>query len=130
MSFQDIETGRAPHTRAPSSLPQSREDAEFLGLQSSLSLQVFKINSNVQAILKYVDQLGTNKDSAGLRKTLCVFVLDYVNEVGLTDGMIDCVRSHDLTDATRSMAKRGSEDLKKLAGLQAPLVSISQLGQL
>lgn len=31
---------------------------------------------------------------------------------------------HDLTETTRAMAKRGSEDLKKLAALQATLVSI------
>lgn len=30
---------------------------------------------------------------------------------------------HDLTETTRAMAKRGSEDLKKLTGLQATLVS-------
>jgi hypothetical protein len=32
-------------------------------------------------------------------------------------------RSHDLTETTRAMAKRGSDDLKKLAALQATLVS-------
>ncbi|KAF8836685.1 t-SNARE, partial [Paxillus ammoniavirescens] len=76
--------------------PDEREDSAFLSLQSSLSLQVFKINSNVQGILKLVDQLGTTKDSAPLRKTL-----------------------HDLTETTRAMAKRGSEDLKKLASIPA-----------
>lgn len=30
---------------------------------------------------------------------------------------------HNLTETTRDMAKRGSEDLKKLAALQATLVS-------
>lgn len=71
MSFQDIEAGQAHPVRSTSSLvPQSREDAEFKNLQSSLSLQVFKMNANVQAILKLVDQLGTPKDSANLRKTL------------------------------------------------------------
>jgi hypothetical protein len=72
MSFQDIETGLGHPTRAPSSslAPQSREDAAFLNLQSSLSLQVFKINANVQGILKLVDQLGTSKDSPNLRKSL------------------------------------------------------------
>lgn len=68
MSFQDIETGLG---HAPSSTaPQSPEDSAFLTLQSSLSLQVLKINMNVQGILKLVDQLGTSKDSAGLRKSL------------------------------------------------------------
>jgi len=45
-----------------------------------------------------VDQLGTPNDSAQLRKSL-----------------------HDLTETTRAMAKRGSEDLKKLTTLQASL---------
>ncbi|PCH40434.1 t-SNARE [Wolfiporia cocos MD-104 SS10] len=99
MSFQDIETGLAQRPYSPNTgAPQSQEEAAFLGLQSSLSLQVFKINSNVQGVLKLVDQLGTPRDSATLRKSL-----------------------HDLTEATRAMAKRGSDDLKKLAALQAPL---------
>jgi hypothetical protein len=68
MSFQDIETGLAP----PTLMPQSREEAAFLELQSSLSLQVFKINSNVQGIRKLIEQLGTVKDSAALRKSLFV----------------------------------------------------------
>ncbi|KIJ62681.1 hypothetical protein HYDPIDRAFT_135890 [Hydnomerulius pinastri MD-312] len=94
MSFQDIETGLSRSGQPSNITPQSREDSAFLSLQSSLSLQVFKINSNVQGILKLVDQLGTGKDSASLRKSL-----------------------HDLTETTRAMAKRGSEDLKKLASM-------------
>ncbi|KAJ6541598.1 t-SNARE [Mycena capillaripes] len=94
MSFQDIEAGLAPRSFSP----QSREESAFLELQSSLSLQVFKINSNVQGIRKLVEQLGTVKDSAALRKSL-----------------------HDLTDTTRAMAKRGSDDLKRLAVLQMGL---------
>jgi len=74
MSFQDIEAGQA--VRSPSSsVPQSREDADFRNLQHSLSLQQFKMNANVQGILKLVDQLGTLKDSADLRKTLCVLLV-------------------------------------------------------
>ncbi|KAF8843254.1 t-SNARE [Paxillus ammoniavirescens] len=96
MSFQDIETGLSRSGQPSGITPQSREDSAFLSLQSSLSLQVFKINSNVQGILKLVDQLGTTKDSASLRKSL-----------------------HDLTETTRAMAKRGSEDLKKLASMPA-----------
>ncbi|KII86937.1 hypothetical protein PLICRDRAFT_113748 [Plicaturopsis crispa FD-325 SS-3] len=97
MSFQDIETGRAPLPPTSSPLaPRSQEDAAFNALQSSLSLQVFKINSNVQGILKLVDQLGTGKDHAALRKSL-----------------------HDLTETTRAMSKRGSDDLKKLASIQS-----------
>ncbi|KAI5117990.1 hypothetical protein M0805_004487 [Coniferiporia weirii] len=101
MSFQDIETGLAQPPRAPlSGVPQSREEAAFASLQSSLSLQVFKINANVQGILKLVDQLGTPRDSGNVRTAL-----------------------HNLTETTRDMAKRGSEDLKKLASLQGALPS-------
>jgi hypothetical protein len=59
MSFQDVETGLSRSGQPSGITPQSREDSAFLSLQSSLSLQVFKINSNVQGILKLVDQLGT-----------------------------------------------------------------------
>lgn len=90
MSFADIQS--SPPTTVP---PASGEDAEFSRLQNSLSLQVFKMNANVQRILKLVDHLGTTKDSAPLRKNL-----------------------HDLTESTRAMAKRSSEDLKKLTALQ------------
>ncbi|TFY51160.1 hypothetical protein EVG20_g11135, partial [Dentipellis fragilis] len=101
MSFQDIETGLAQRPHSPTrAAPQSQEDAAFMNVQSSLSLQVFKINANVQGMLKLVDQLGTPRDSASLRKSL-----------------------HDLGETTRAMAKRGSEDLKKLAALQATLPS-------
>lgn len=71
MSFQDIEAGLLSPANARS-IPQSQEESAFLSLQSSLSLQVFKINANVQGILKLVDQLGTNRDSAQLRKSLYV----------------------------------------------------------
>ncbi|KAI8986176.1 t-SNARE [Trametes punicea] len=99
MSFQDIEAGLAQRPLSPKAgAPQSPEESAFVGLQSSLSLQVFKINSNVQGILKLVDQLGTQRDSPALRKSL-----------------------HDLTESTRLMVKRGSDDLKKLAAMQATL---------
>ncbi|KAI0770384.1 t-SNARE [Fomes fomentarius] len=98
MSFQDIETGLSQRPLSPSGAPQSPEESAFVTLQSSLSLQVFKINSNVQGILKLVDQLGTARDSAALRKSL-----------------------HDLTESTRAMAKRGSDDLKRLAAMQTTL---------
>ncbi|KAK0464071.1 t-SNARE [Armillaria novae-zelandiae] len=96
MSFQDIEAGYS--TTPSSSGPISSDDAAFMSLQSSLSLQVFKINANIQGIRKLVEQLGTPRDSNVLRKRL-----------------------HDLTESTQSMVKRGSEDLKKLAVLQGGL---------
>ncbi|EPQ54784.1 t-SNARE [Gloeophyllum trabeum ATCC 11539] len=99
MSFADVETGLASaRSLSTPSHSQSSEDAEFARLQSALSLQVFKINANVQGISKLLDQLGTGRDSAALRKSL-----------------------HDLTETTRAMAKRGSDDLKELAKLGAKL---------
>lgn len=82
MSFQDIEAGHGHSARSASTVSQSGEDAEFQKLQSSLSLQVFKMNANVQGILKYVDQLGTAKDNANLRKTLCVALYAIIPEHG------------------------------------------------
>ena len=69
MSFQDIEAGHG-YGQPGSSAPQSREDSAFQSLQQSLSLQVFNMNTNVQGMLKLVDLLGTQKDSANLRKNL------------------------------------------------------------
>jgi len=94
MSFQDVEAGLS-NIESPVRNTQSPEEAAFASLQSSLSMQVFKIDNNVRGILKLVDQLGTQRDSPPLRKSL-----------------------HDLTDSTREMVKRGSADLKKLATLQ------------
>jgi hypothetical protein len=67
MSFADIESGRA---RPPTSLGAPSDGDAFSILQSSLALQVFKINANVQGILKLVDQLGTSRDNAATRKGL------------------------------------------------------------
>jgi syntaxin 7 len=128
MSFQDIEAGRAPpNPQFSSSSPssslgghalQSREDATFQNLQSSLSMQVFKMNANVQGMLKLVDQLGTQRDSASLRKSLRVCIIYSTLVVANTFSL----HRHDLTESTRAMAKRGSEDLKKLSVMQASLV--------
>ncbi|KDQ11074.1 hypothetical protein BOTBODRAFT_35608 [Botryobasidium botryosum FD-172 SS1] len=97
MSFNDLERGLNQPASRSGTLPRSANDAAFGSLQSSLSMQVFKINANVQGILKLVDQLGTGKDTGGVRKAL-----------------------HDLTETTREMVKRGTDDLKKLMTLQQP----------
>jgi hypothetical protein len=47
--------------------------AAFQTLERSLSLQVFKINANVQGILKLVGCLGTDRDNTRIRKTLSVW---------------------------------------------------------
>jgi len=70
MSFADVEAGLARPSAGRSNTPQSPQDAAFLGLNSSLSLQVFKINANVQGILRLVDQLGTSRDTGSVRKAL------------------------------------------------------------
>ena len=101
MSFADLEAGRGPAQSRGAVGGASGPDAAFLQLQSSLSMQVFKINANVQGINKLVDQLGTSRDTGAVRKGL-----------------------HDLTETTRDMAKRGSEDLKRLTTLQQSLVRL------
>lgn len=68
MSFSDFDVERNSSARA--AIPTSAEDAQFKNLQQSLSIQVFKINANVQGILKLVDQLGTGRDTGGVRKAL------------------------------------------------------------
>jgi len=103
MSFNDLERGTGASSAGGTRLsqvraPQSPKDTQFLNLQSSLALNVFKINANVQGILKLVDQLGTSRDNGKIRKTL-----------------------HDLTETTREMVKRGTQDLKQLAILQSNL---------
>lgn len=92
MSFQDLEAGTLPRRSTLPSTSAAAPSVAFDQLHSSLSLQVFKINANVQGILKLVDQVGTAKDTGNIRKAL-----------------------HDITETTRQMAKRGTDDLKKLA---------------
>jgi len=100
MSFADLERGEGGYGQrgSPAPVPTSPSDAEFLGLQKSLSVQVFKINSNVQGIMKLVDQLGTARDTGTVRKGL-----------------------HELTETTRDLVKRGTDDLKSLSTLQRTL---------
>lgn len=81
MSFQDIEAQTGPR-RAPLGGAANPKDAAFLSLQSSLSMQVFKINANVQGISKLVDQLGTARDNGAVRKGL--YVWRSVSTVSLT----------------------------------------------
>lgn len=95
-SFQDLERGlgeRAPlHTdtnispgtgHAPSRLGshldsvltgcfRSDSDLKFKALARGVSIQIHKINANVQAINKLVQLLGSNKDTPDLRHKLSV----------------------------------------------------------
>ena len=94
MSFADVETGSAPAAVI------NDPNATFLQLQNSLSMQVFKMNANIRGIKTLVDQLGTLRDTGFVRKSL-----------------------HELAETTRDMARRGSEDVQKLAELQPSIVS-------
>ncbi|KIR96752.1 syntaxin 7 [Cryptococcus deuterogattii 2001/935-1] len=93
MSFNDLERGQAePLLRggAPD------QDTAFTALKDSVSIQIFKIQSNVQGIQRLVDKLGGNADGDNLRTSL-----------------------HNLTEATRDMVKRSTLDVKKLAAYPA-----------
>ncbi|QRW20198.1 syntaxin protein 2 [Rhizoctonia solani] len=93
MSFADLERGQGGFQSSSALVPTSPSDAEFLGLQKSLSVQIFKINSN----------LGTARDTGTVRKGL-----------------------HELTETTRELIKRGTDDLKTLSTLQRNLVTSAQ----
>ena len=47
-------------------------DTAFTSLKDSVSIQIFKIQSNVQGIQKAVDKLGGPQDGQALRTSLCV----------------------------------------------------------
>ncbi|EIW69616.1 hypothetical protein TREMEDRAFT_30655, partial [Tremella mesenterica DSM 1558] len=67
-------------------------DTAFTTLKDSVSIQIFKIQSNVQGIQRAVDKLGGPQDGPALRTSL-----------------------HNLTEATREMIKKSTEDVKTLA---------------
>ena len=48
------------------------EDQRFTTLADRISLQIFRINSNVKGIESLVKQLGSRHDSADIRSKLCV----------------------------------------------------------
>ncbi|KAK1924756.1 putative t-SNARE [Papiliotrema laurentii] len=90
MSFNDLERGEAsqPLLRGP----QGNEDKAFTDVKDTVSIQVFKVQSNVQGIQRLVDKLGSQADGPSLRTSL-----------------------HNLTEATRDMVKKSTEDVKILA---------------
>ena len=118
MSFQDIESGQGQPLSSQPQTPQSREEAAFLNLQSSLSLRVFKINANVQEFSSSL----TSYELPGIHphyERACVSPRLLIRQCG---SVLMAPASHDLTETTRAMTKHGSDDLKKLAALQATLV--------
>lgn len=65
MSFNDLERGnRSSGTASPAA------DPEFTRLKDTVSLQVFKIQSNVTGIQKLVDKLGGAGDQENMRSKL------------------------------------------------------------
>ncbi|GAA5919918.1 hypothetical protein JCM6882_007269 [Rhodosporidiobolus microsporus] len=92
MSFQDLERGmgeRAPLARDTGIDPEA--DLQFKALARTISVQVQKVLANTAAIAKFVDLLGSPKDSPTLRKQL-----------------------HDLTESTREVLKGSTSDVKRL----------------
>ncbi|GJN89007.1 hypothetical protein Rhopal_001978-T1 [Rhodotorula paludigena] len=92
MSFQDLERGlgqRAPLARDTGIDPDA--DLEFKKLARSISVQVQKVSANTAAVAKFVDLLGSNKDTPTLR-----------------------TRLHDLTESTREVLKGSTGDVKRL----------------
>jgi len=49
---------------------ESDEDKTFTSLKDSVSIQIFKIQSNVQGIQRLVDKLGGAADGPALRTSL------------------------------------------------------------
>ncbi|KAK6902810.1 hypothetical protein I203_108069 [Kwoniella mangroviensis CBS 8507] len=93
MSFNDLERGQSQPLLRGNAPDQ---DPTFTALKDSVSIQIFKIQSNVQGIQKLVDKLGGNGDGPALRTSL-----------------------HNLTEATREMVKKSTDDVKKLAAYPA-----------
>ncbi|GFZ46252.1 hypothetical protein JCM24511_04499 [Saitozyma sp. JCM 24511] len=94
MSFNDLERGEASQPLLRNGAPD--EDRAFTTLKDTVSIQIFKIQSNVQGIQKLVDKLGGGLDGPALRTSL-----------------------HNLTEATRDMVKTSTSDVKRLASLPA-----------
>lgn len=46
------------------------DDPEFSTLKDSVSIQIFKIQSNVQGIQRLIDKLGSGTDGTNLRTSL------------------------------------------------------------
>ncbi|BEJ16079.1 hypothetical protein CspHIS471_0506840 [Cutaneotrichosporon sp. HIS471] len=85
MSFNDLERGTGSTVRGTS-------DPEFTRVKDAVSIQIFKIQSNVQGIQRLLDKLGTTSDGPSVRTSL-----------------------HNLTESTRDMVKKSTDEIKALA---------------
>ncbi|CAK9780906.1 unnamed protein product [Cutaneotrichosporon oleaginosum] len=86
MSFNDLERGLGSARRAAGD-----GDPEFSRVKDAVSIQIFKIQSNVQGIQRLIDKLGTNADGPAVRTSL-----------------------HNLTESTRDMVKKSTDEIKAL----------------
>ncbi|GAA99173.1 uncharacterized protein L969DRAFT_378868 [Mixia osmundae IAM 14324] len=93
MSFNDLERGQTGQrsTNNFSHDDDSETSNAFRSLANKLSLQIFKITSNVTGINKLVELLGSTRDTSDLRTKL-----------------------HDLTEVTRDLVKGSTDELKLL----------------
>ncbi|KAH9823547.1 t-SNARE [Melampsora americana] len=100
MSFNDLERGLNEHAPLAKDSPFSQDperDRRFQALATKVSTHIFRINSNVSGLQKFIDLLGSSRDTADIRKKL-----------------------HDLTESTREFVKNSSVDAKELAVWQVP----------
>ncbi|EGG01225.1 uncharacterized protein MELLADRAFT_92662 [Melampsora larici-populina 98AG31] len=100
MSFNDLERGLNEHAPLARDSPFSQDperDRKFQALATKVSTHIFRINSNVSGLQKFIDLLGSSRDTADIRKKL-----------------------HDLTESTREFVKNSSVDAKELAVWQVP----------
>ncbi|KAI5454145.1 SNAP receptor [Naganishia albida] len=96
MSFDNFDLERRAETSGRTSPNDRNLDTHyhFDGFKNSISLQIFKVNSNVQGINRLIDKLGTVHDGATLRKSL--------------------YRAN-LTESTRRMIERSGKDIQEWA---------------
>ncbi|ORY32248.1 putative t-SNARE [Naematelia encephala] len=92
MSFNDLERGESSQPLLRSG--KADEDKAFTSIKDSVSIQIFKLQSNVQGIQRLVDKVGGAGDGPALRTSL-----------------------HNLTEATRDMVKKSTDDVKNLASM-------------
>ncbi|KAG0140154.1 hypothetical protein CROQUDRAFT_53693 [Cronartium quercuum f. sp. fusiforme G11] len=100
MSFNDLERGLNEHAPLARDSPFSQDperDHRFQALATKVSTHIFRINSNVSGLQKFIDLLGSSRDTADIRKKL-----------------------HDLMESTREFVKNSSVDAKQLAAWQVP----------
>ena len=112
-----------PHRLISLLLQSTDEDKTFTTAKDAVSIQVFKIQSNVQGIQRLVDKLGAQGDGPALRTSLYVCPMPIIHistDFGHPQSLwaqLTC--RHNLTEATREMVKKSTDDVKNLASFPA-----------